>query len=393
MMEPAAAGQASPRAFLRIAGASLAQHQVSMAKALGCQRVICIARGASPELIAVQHVAEDAGIQFHLATGVRQLSGLVTAADELFVVADGLFADRDAAARLLEAHQAIVLVQPIEGAQAAGFERIDINRASAGLARLPGKLIERLQELPVDCDVASSLLRIGLQSGAQMVEVPAEVRSPSTWRLLRNEQEALEIEGEWLQQPVVTHRRGVAGAAIGRWASITFGASLLHAGNASNMLSLSIVAICLIAGALGWFGLAWAGFACGAVCAVMVEMHRRLRSAERRATGEKRPAIPRADVLSWLLDIVLVGLALCAIPRLSGETVLAWAFAPAIFFLLLSLLPSHIEARFSGWLADRVVLSLLLALAAIFGQVQALVEVLALVLAGLALFMPGRCRS
>src|SRR3546814_15413590 len=72
--EPAGAGQALPRSFLRVAGASVAQHQLGLALALDCQRVICLARGTSPELIEVQHAAEDAGLQFYIATDTRQLS-------------------------------------------------------------------------------------------------------------------------------------------------------------------------------------------------------------------------------------------------------------------------------------------------------------------------------
>ena len=57
MMEPAGAGQTAPRAFLRVGGATLARHQLGIAVALECQRVICIAREVVPELIALQHEA------------------------------------------------------------------------------------------------------------------------------------------------------------------------------------------------------------------------------------------------------------------------------------------------------------------------------------------------
>ena len=162
MTEPAGAGQPFPRAFLRVAGATLAQHQLSLVLALDCQRLICLARGTSPELIALQHAAEDAGLQFSIATGPGQLSGLVTANDEIVVVSEGLFVDPSQAAPLLEERGPVVLVQPVEGALAAGYERIDLNRAGAGLMRVPGQLVERLRELPVDCDIVSSLTRIAL---------------------------------------------------------------------------------------------------------------------------------------------------------------------------------------------------------------------------------------
>ena len=136
--DPAVAGQPLPRAFLRVAGASVIQHQLGLVLALDCQRVVCLARGLSPEVIALQHAAEAAGLQFAVVTAPRQLAGLVTAADELVVVSEGLFAAPAGAVPLLEGRSPVVLVQPVEGALAAGYERIDLNRASAGLMRIPG---------------------------------------------------------------------------------------------------------------------------------------------------------------------------------------------------------------------------------------------------------------
>ncbi|MFD1959660.1 hypothetical protein ACFSHP_12440 [Novosphingobium panipatense] len=157
-----------------MAGSSVAQHQLGTVIALGCQRVICMARGMSPELAALQHDAEDAGLQFAVVTAANQLSGLVTAADELVVISEGLFADAAQTVSLLEGHAPVVLVQPVEGALAAGFERIDINRATAGVMRAPGSLVERLHELPIDVDAVSALTRIALQSGTTMREVPPQ---------------------------------------------------------------------------------------------------------------------------------------------------------------------------------------------------------------------------
>lgn len=347
----------------------------------------------SADMIAFQHACEQAGRQFSLVTSASQLSGLITANDDIFVISDGLFADQDGAVRLLEGARAQVLVQPIEGAQAAGFERIDINRASAGLARLPGELVERLRELPADYDAVSALVRIGLQSGVAMTEVPLSLRSPSSWRLVHNEQEALEIESEWLRTNTQSNGTGLVGQAIGRWASLTFGASLLHAGNASNVLSLSILVDCIAASLLGWLGLAWAGFLCAGAGAVMVDMHRRLRAAERRSLGETKPAVARADALAWLLDAVLTGLCLSAIPTFEEQDPVSWLFAPVMLFLLLNLLVRQIDVRQASWLEDRVLLSVLLAAAALFGHVGIFVQVSGLLLVGFALFMPRRCRS
>lgn len=389
MTEPAGAGQALPRAFLRVAGTTLAQHQLSLALALDCPRVICIARSQSQDLMDLQHAAEDAGMQFHVAVDVRQLSGLVTANDELFVVAEGLFVDPATVVPLLAGKSPVVLVQPVEGALNAGFERIDLNRAAAGLMRVPGHLVENLRELSPDCDIGSSLMRIALQSGFGMREVPPTTTIGSGWRLVRNEAEAYAVETEWLSEQFNEPGRASPGGSIARFVGLSFGSSLLHAGNASNVMALAVLGTLAVAGVLGWFGLAWFGFICVAVAALLVEVARLLRTAERRAAGQLPPAIPRSDALGWLVDLMIGLLCLAGIGRIAGEAFLSWIFPPAMLLLVLWLVPSLLAGATAAWMRDRVVLSLVLALAALFGELQPAVELLAiaLVLAGLLLPM------
>ncbi|WP_404481142.1 hypothetical protein [Novosphingobium sp. BL-52-GroH] len=390
MTEPAGAGQPFPRAFLRVAGASVAQHQLGMALALDCQRVICMARGTSPDLIALQHDAEAAGLQFTIATGPGQLAGLVTAGDELIVISEGLFADPAQAVALFEGRAPLVLVQPVEGALAAGFERIDINRASAGLMRVPGQMVERLHELPADCDVISSLTRIALQTGISMREVPAAARSGSGWRMIRSEAEAYALEDEWLRSRFGEGSCSSPGRAVARFGVLSFGSSLLHAGNASNVVSAAVLAAIAIAAVLGWFGLVWGGFVFVAIAWLLVESSRLLRAAERHALGQPSPAIPRADVLVWLVDLAFAFLILLDMPRFPGEPVIAWLCTPAILMMLLVLLPRIAGGTIAGWVADRALLGLVLALASGFGQILLVVRLLSAALVAAALLLPPR---
>ncbi|WP_232493415.1 hypothetical protein [Novosphingobium kaempferiae] len=390
MTEPAVSGQPFPRAFLRVAGASVAQHQLGMALALECQRVICMARGTSPELIALQHDAEDAGLQFAIATGAGQLAGLVTAGDELVVISEGLFADPVQVAALLEGRAPVVLVQPVEGALAAGFERIDINRATAGVMRVPGSLVERLHELPIDVDAVSALTRIALQSGITMREVPSAARAGSGWRMVRSEAEAYALEDEWMRARFAQDGTRTPGRTIARFAVLSFGSSLLHAGNASNVVSAAVLVALFIAAGTGWFGFLWCAFAFLAIAWLLVEASRLLRAAERHALGQASPAIPRADALVWLVDVAFAALILLDTPRFPGEPVLAWLCTPAILMLLLVLLPRIAAGRFAGLFADRALLGLVLAFASGFGQVLLAVRLISAGLVVAALVLPRR---
>ncbi|MFS0849422.1 hypothetical protein AB3M93_08135 [Novosphingobium panipatense] len=390
MMEPAVTGQPFPRAFLRVAGSSAAQHQLGTVIALGCQRVICMARGMSPELAALQYDAEDAGLQFAVVTAANQLSGLVTAADELVVISEGLFADAAQTVSLLEGHAPVVLVQPVEGALAAGFERIDINRATAGVMRAPGSLVERLHELPIDVDAVSALTRIALQSGTTMREVPAAARAGAGWRMIRSEAEAYALEDEWMRSRFAQDGARTPGRTIARFAVLSFGSSLLHAGNASDVVSVAVIVTLLIAAGAGWLGVLWCAFALVAVSWLLVEASRLLRAAERQALGQPAPPIPRADALVWLVDVAFAGLILLDTPRFPGEPVLAWLCTPAILLMLLVLLPRVAAGRVSGLAGDRALLGLLLAFASGFGQVLLVVKGLSACLVAAALVLPRR---
>ncbi|WP_245892314.1 hypothetical protein [Novosphingobium guangzhouense] len=349
-----------------------------------------MARDTSPELISLQHDAEDAGLQFAIATGAGQLAGLVTAGDELVVISEGLFSDPTAAAALLEGRAPVVLVQPVEGALAAGFERIDINRATAGLMRVPGALVERLHELPMDVDAVSALTRIALQSGIAMREVPATTRAGSGWRMVRSEAEAYALEDEWMRTRFAQSDARTPGRTVARFAVLSFGSSLLHAGNASNVVSVAVLVALGIAAGAGWLGFLWCAFALLAIAWLLVEASRLLRAAERHALGQVSPAIPRADALVWLVDVVFAALILLDTPRFPGEPVLAWLCTPAILMMLLVLLPRIAAGRFAPLFADRALLGLVLAFASGFGQVLLAVRLLSAGIVVAALVLPRR---
>ena len=210
MLEPAGIAGEAPRAFLRIGGLTVARQQLALALELRCDRVICIAPRLTAELVELQHLAEAAKCQFHVVANARALVGLVTTVDEVFVLGDGLFVSIPEAAALLEEGQA-VLVQPIEQGLAAGFERIDLNHAGAAAMRLPGRLIERLAELPTDCDATSSLQRIALQAGVRQRPIPAPGKDGLFWTMVRSEDEAHALEPLWVRQRTRDEGDGYAG--------------------------------------------------------------------------------------------------------------------------------------------------------------------------------------
>lgn len=386
MLELAATG-AQPRAYLRIGGMTVARQQLALMLALKCERVVCIAHGLSPELIELQHAAEAAGVQFHVIAGARPLAGLVTATDELIVVADGLFASTNEAAALLEQGQA-VLVQPIEPGLAAGFERIDLSSAGAGAMRLPGRLLEKIADLPPDCDAASALQRIALQAGIRQRAIPQAGQGGLFWSLIRSENEAHALEPQWIRQ------RTSDGAPLGpsRWlAQLSVrraGPALLHAGSGPLTLVIAAGAAALLALGAGWFALIPLGLAFCALGWILRESAAQLARIDSDLARPHR-GVDSRTAFGWLLDGIMIALA--GWSGIVGRSELDYRhYFPALMLVaLLRILSQSFGPRAAAWLEDRALLALGLAAAIMMGLGSEAIHLAALVAAIAGIALPG----
>ncbi len=377
-----------PRAFLRIGPASLARHQLSLALAMECQRIVCIARQMSPELVQLQHEAERAGARFHCITGPRALAGLVTTNDEVVLAADGLLAPLDTALALLEGAHAVV-VQPVETGVIAGFERIDLNHAAGGLMRIPGRLIERLQELPADCNVASALTRIALQAGIEQRPLPAETREGLRWKLVRNEAEAHAAEAGWIGAHLDGDGPQTPGTALARFAVRTFGPAILHAGSGGNMLVICAAAMVLLALGAGWTGFAASALVLCGLAWIVRRAAALLLAVELESLARAPSRWPREPLFDWVIDAAMGMIMIWNTAPFPASSLWQRGFAPLILLSLVRLLPRLAERAWAAWLADRFLLAWSLALAAGAGLLTQAVPVLAAALALLAILLPA----
>jgi hypothetical protein len=364
MLEPAVESGLGPRAFLRIGGLTVARQQLALALALQCERIVCIAPALTNPIVELQHYAERAGAHFHVIPGARPLVGLVTATDELIVLADGLFASTAEACDLLSDGQS-VLVQPVEQGLAAGFERIDLNHAAAGAMRLPGRLAERLGDLPADCDAVSSLQRIALQAGVRQRAIPAPGQDGLFWTLVRSDAEAHAIEPLWIRQRTRDAEPLGPTRAVALLVVRSLGPAMLHAGTGTNALLIGAVVSLLLALGASWFGLAATGLGLGALGWLLREVAALLVRIERDETGPRKP-IDAPGIYAWLLDGVLVVILAWAASR-SNQVLPERLFAPFMLIALLRVLSSLPSGRWSGWLSDRALAALLLMAATLAG--------------------------
>jgi hypothetical protein len=393
MMESAGPPDASPRAFLHVGASTLAHHQLALAIALDCQRVVCIARGLVADLVELQHEAERAGAQFHVITSALALTGLVTANDEVLVLADGLLLAPQSAMPLLDGGHC-VLVQPIEVGLEGGFERLDLNHASAGAMRVPGRLVERLAELPPDCDLVSALTRIALQAGVAQRMVPQPAREGARWRLIRTEDEAHAVEAAWIDLHVSGENVRTPGPWLARLLVRGFGPALLHAGSGGNALAAVAIGLILMALGAGWFGFVATGLALCTFAWLVRQTAALLLQVVRDSLSRSSRQSVREEVFGWGFDAALVALLTWGI---ASQPWLAWherMFVPLMLICLLRLLPRALPFRWTIWLDDRLVLGLLLFGGAIAGYISYLVYFLAGFLAVAGIVLPsGRARS
>lgn len=378
-----------PRAFLRVGGRTLARHQLGLALDMECQRIVCIAREVAPELIALQHDAERAGAQFHVISETGALAGLVTANDELLVISEGLLVARQDALKMLESSHA-VLVLPAETGVGAGFERIDLNHAAAGLMRIPGRYAEGLFELPDDCDVPSALTRIALQAGIATREVPLASREGARWQMIQDEAQAQGVERDWIRLHIAEVRTTSPATLLARAGVMAFGPSLLHARNGGRLASRAAIAAIVFALGAGWLGLVPVGFLLCAIAAVLHQASAMLRLVEGDGVSRTQPMFALEATLGWALDLVLVLLMLWGTSFTPWDSMPRRAFAPVLLVLLVRLVPRVSDGIWTDWVKDRALLCVILAVIAGIGMIQQAVEALAILLALGGILVPGR---
>lgn len=377
----------APRGALRVGGVSVALEQLVLVLAMRCERIFCLAGRMTPEIAALQHEAERAGARFQLIPGPRGLLGQVTATDEVFALADGLFASVGDAVALLEPGPT-VLVQPAESGIEAGFERIDPSLASGGALRIPGRLVERLADLPHDCDAFSALLRIALQAGIAQRPLPPAGQGDGFWTLLANEEQAHALEPLWIRRRIRHVRPFNPTRGLARLLVRSFGPALLHAGSGSRFVISG--AVVLLALALGIGSLGWPGPALGAVALAWLlgEATAVLRRIEADRVVPPGRNLSLRSLFDWSVDALLVTLIAWSVPAGPWLGPLDRLFPPLMLLALLRIVPHVLSQAWTAWLEDRALLAILIGLGLLAGAGAPMVYGLAIALAACGILWP-----
>lgn len=343
-------GAAERPAFRRFAGKSVLAHQIDCAAHLGCERVLCLAAGHGPDLAAAKAHAERSGLRWDTVDGVFPILAQVTADDEVILIADGVLPDQGALVEGL-AQRAAVLAFPAEPALAKGFERLDATRAWSGALRTRGDAVARLADLPADCDIASSLLRIALQAGARVTELDPALLEEATWQRRVERSTAQAAERRWVMRQVRPAPFAAPGQALVdrmglRWAQDAGGGRWSRA---PHVLALVTGSLAVLAAWAGW-PVAGLGLLLGASGALAVadifERVERLGAPPRKHS----PALAVARFGRDGLLAVLLAMQIMTVPGWLGSVL------PLILLALLWLGEGTAGPRLRALFADRILL-------------------------------------
>ncbi len=373
-IEPVDGNPERSRAYLGIAGQSVLARQARLALALGAERVICLAQGLPPQLIAVQHLVEREGMKFHAVAGSRALAGLVTVADEIIAFADGMLIDPAIAHGLLSG-RSVVLAVPAETAVPHGFERIDRDRAWAGALRVPAAEVDRLNELPTDIDPISALMRIAVQRGRRVQDVSPDVLTDRRIALIASDEAAREASRRAVENALPPASWSApAHAVIDRGVRAT-AADLLAKSAIGPVLGLGMVALAAIAVAAAWNGAVAAALGSLAAVAGLARFGRGLVRVGNAGRSSWAGHVDRLCTAG--IDLMLLGVVLIATPRSAWGRAL---FLLAIMLGLARLADTYAPPWLRYFAQDRVTLLALLSAGAAVGLLGATFQALALFL-------------
>ncbi len=367
---------------VRLAGHPMAWHQLQAVLALACERAVCLADAPGPALATLQHEAERAGLSFHAVTHHRALSGLVHAGDTLVAFAPGVLPDREWLAQAFGA-RAGVAVLPAEGAIEQGFERIDRERAWAGVLATRGDAVEALAALPPDADAIGGLLRVALQRGVTAISVPEKWLDDGRWALVGSQASAERYQQGWYAR----HVPPPALVQPGRAGAYRLARTLVDRARNARQVALGLlsggaaVAVAsAVGGYLGHTALALAGLTLSAMLSATGTTVTRLASA---GSGERTRTWP-GEARRALLDLSLVAIA-ASPSAFEGWTA---GFAALVLVTVMRLADDPAAPKPLRPLADRGVVFAVLTAAAIANVLPPVMAVLGLVGLALQLFWP-----
>lgn len=170
-------------ALLPIAGQTLIEYQVRVARACGVGHIVVVVETLPAGLLAAFDRLRADGIDIDLARTAADAADRIHPDEHVVVISNGVVCSRAVTERLVR-HDGPVLLTVRDHPDAALFELIDAQDRWSGLALLPGSLLRKTAAMIGDWTLGPTVLRSAVQAGIrrERVDEVAMVVSPDSAR-------------------------------------------------------------------------------------------------------------------------------------------------------------------------------------------------------------------
>jgi hypothetical protein len=251
------------RALLPIAGQTLIEYQVRVARSCGVGHIVVLVDQLPSGLVEAFDRLRDEGIEIDIARDARDAADRIHPEEQVLVMAGGAVAGR-AAIQKLAAHGAPVLLSVPEAGGNEHFERIDGSDRWSGVAIIEGRLVRDTAAILGDWTLGSTLLRIALQANT-----PLE-RSQDVM-LVRDASDAAAASLSLLNAGNRTGKTAFSRLIVGP--VVTRAMPWIMARHVPfevmAILPLVVLGVAVLLAAVGWSGLGFGAFLLSAVPAVV----------------------------------------------------------------------------------------------------------------------------
>ncbi|QNQ11547.1 hypothetical protein [Sphingomonas alpina] len=158
-------------ATLPFGGLTLIEFQARLVVAAGASQLIVVVARLTPELLGAISRIGRRGVSVDVVRNAVEAKQKIHPLARVLVVADGLVTTGDVVALLAGDGEDAILTMSDRDA-VPGFERVGVDAAWAGLARLDPKRIAEVAAMPRDYDFQSTLLRVAAQAQAVQIAMP-----------------------------------------------------------------------------------------------------------------------------------------------------------------------------------------------------------------------------
>lgn len=173
--EPAEGSGEALAATLPFGGMTLIEYQARLLIANGAAHLMIAVARVTPALIAAVNRIGQRGIAVDIVRSAEEAAARAHPLASVVVVADALVTT-DPAMRAIAGAQPDTLMVTADAATPAAVERVDAEHVWAGLATIGPSRLKELAAMPRDYDFQSTLLRVSVQSGAALLQLPPSAR-------------------------------------------------------------------------------------------------------------------------------------------------------------------------------------------------------------------------